>query len=145
MGKEPTEKRAVAFGLDDDNDFNIDLEGLSTKSNSQAVSREVVELAAEEAGFTSRQPTTAAPIKKAKPTIPIKQVDKITRRTAKRNTESTTVLGVRCKVSKSNDFTVLCDEQGWTSGDLLEYMLEAINEKIKDPSSEFWKDKKKPR
>ena len=50
-------------------------------------------------------------------------------------------MGIRGRIEDKQRIGELCDQQDWVQGQLLQYALDALQEKIKNPEDEFWNER----
>ncbi|MEE8059545.1 MAG: hypothetical protein V3T17_17180 [Pseudomonadales bacterium] len=119
--------RVDSFSDDDGLDFNV--EGFKPSEITHPAPKKVkdkIEKVASDLGFTSRQVGS-----------PKKSGNKVKRKRGDGRTEQ---LNIRCKLSDANRFNTLCNDHSWVLGQLFEYAIDAIEEKINDPSDVFWRN-----
>jgi hypothetical protein len=122
----------IRSAFEDDDETNDLLSGFAPKplsaskpSAQSEITEKAVEQVAQKRGFQKR----AKPKKKAM------------RRSQFYQTGRNTQIAVKGRAEDKERIAALCGQQDWVQGQLIEYALDALVEKIADPQSDFWKDR----
>lgn len=50
-------------------------------------------------------------------------------------------IAMKGRVEDKERIATICDQQDWVQGQLIQYALDALQEKLSDPSDPFWSDR----